>query len=105
MTTSRSYPKEVEPVPGSVRGVSPGIGIGVGGGSGNFGVGISTGIGGGRADYSYVTYLDIIVLEGEKPEDDREAYVAFDVLERLNPAIVGVSRNGEAADEEGAAAQ
>ncbi len=87
--------KEVEPVIGSVRGVSPGIGIGIGGG--NVGFGLSTALGGGRPDYSYVTYLDIIVYEGEKPEDDREAYGAFDVIERLKPKVVDAA---EAAEEE-----
>ena len=80
--------KEVEPVIGSVRGISPGIGIGIGGGGGNVGVGLSTVFGGGgRADYSYVTYLDIVVHEGEKPANDRNAYTAFDVIERLKPKI------------------
>lgn len=80
--------KEVEPVVGRVSGISPGIGIGVGGGGGNIGVGLSTVFGGGgRADYSYVTYLDIVVHEGEKPADDRNAYTAFDVIERLKPKV------------------
>jgi len=81
--------KEVEPVVGSVRGVSPRFGIGVGGGGGNIGVGLSTFFGGGRADVSYVTFLDIIVREGEKPEDDRGAFNAFDVIDRLKPDIIG----------------
>ncbi len=85
--------KEVEPVIGAVRGVSPGIGIGLG--TGNVGFGLSTALGGGRPDYSYVTYLDIIVYEGEKPEDDREAYGAFDVIERLKPAVIGNAEGGE----------
>ncbi|MDH3658876.1 MAG: hypothetical protein OEU92_02420 [Alphaproteobacteria bacterium] len=97
--------KEIEPIIGSVRGVSPGFGIGVGGGSGNFGLGVSTGFGGGRADYSYVTYLDIIVFEGEKPENDREAYSAFDVIERLRSAVVGAVEGGETADEGSASSQ
>jgi len=97
--------KEVEPVIGSVRGVTPGFGIGVGGGSGDFGIGVSTGFGGGRPDYSYVTYLDIIVYEGEKPEDDREAYVAFDVIDRLQPAVAGAAEVGEAVDDGNASAQ
>lgn len=79
--------KEIEPIVGSVRGITPGIGIGVGGG--NVGFGLSSTFGGGRPDYSYVSYLDIIVYKGEKPEDDREAYAAFDVIERLKPAVVG----------------
>lgn len=97
--------KEIEPVIGPARGVTPGFGIGVGGGSGNFGLGVSTGFGGGRADYSYVTYLDIIVYEGEKPEDDREAYGAFDVIERIKPAIVREDEDAAAADDEAASAQ
>ncbi|MEM8950154.1 MAG: hypothetical protein AAGA21_04045 [Pseudomonadota bacterium] len=83
----RVVSKEVEPIIGAVRGVSPGIGIGIG--TGNVGFGLSTALGGGRPDYSYVTYLDIIVYEGEKPENDREAYSAFDVIERLKPAVTG----------------
>ena len=87
--------KDVEPVVGSVRGVSPGIGIGVGGGSSNIGVGVSTVFGGGgRADYSYVTYLDIIVYPGEKPADDRDAYGAYDVIERLKPSVGGAANPG-----------
>jgi hypothetical protein len=88
--------KEVEPIIGSVRGVSPGIGIGVGGG--NVGFGVSTGFGGGRPDYSYVAYLDIVMYEGEKPEEDREAYSAWDVVERLRSEVVGAAE----ADEESA---
>lgn len=89
--------KDVEPVISSVRGsgISPGIGIGVGGGSGNVGVGLSTvfgGGGGGRPDYSYVTYLDIIVQKGERPAEDREAYSANDVIQRMGPRVgVGVT--------------
>lgn len=79
--------KEVEPVIGSVRGGSPNIGIGVGGGGGNIGVGLSTFFGGGRADYSYVSYLDIVMFEGDKPGDDRDAYAAFDVIESLKLSI------------------
>ena len=86
--------KDVEPVVGSVRGVSPGIGIGIGGG--NVGFGLSTALGGSRADYSYATYLDIVVFKGDKPEDDREAYDALDVIERLKPNIVKPG-DGEAA--------
>ena len=84
--------KEVEPVVGSVRGVSPGIGIGLGGG--NVGFGLSTVFGGNRADYSYATYLDVVVFKGEKPKDDREAYDALDVIERLKPKIVIEPKDG-----------
>lgn len=95
--------KEVEPVVGSVRGITPGIGIGVGGG--NVGLGVSSTFGGGRADYSYVTYLDIVVYEGEKPEEDREAYAAFDVIERLKPRVAGQAEGDEDAGEQGSAPQ
>jgi len=78
--------KEVEPVVSSVRGVSPGIGIGIGGG--NVGIGLSTIFGSSRADFSYATYLDVAVFEGEKPEDDREAFDALDVIERLKPDLI-----------------
>lgn len=78
--------KEVEPIIGGVRGVTPGFGIGIGGG--NVGFGVSSTFGGGRPDYSYVTYLDIVVYEGEKPEEDRDAYGAFDVIERLKTTVV-----------------
>ena len=84
--------KDVEPVAGTVRGVSPRFGIGVGGGGGNVGVGLSTFFGGGgRADVSYVTFLDIVVGKGEKPEDDRAAYNAFDVIDRLKPNVLGTA--------------
>ncbi len=90
----RVVSKEVEPVIGAVRGVSPGFGIGIGGG--NVGFGVSSSFGGGRPDYSYVTYLDIIVFEGEKPADDRESYDALDVVERLKPDVVETA--GEAGE-------
>lgn len=78
--------REIEPVVGSVSGVSPRLGIGLGGG--NVGFGVSTGFGGGgRADYSYAGYLDIVVYEGEKVEDDRDAYVALDVIENLKAKV------------------
>lgn len=87
--------KEVEPIIGAVRGVSPGIGVGIGGG--NVGFGVSTGFGGGRPSYSYVTYLDIVVADGDKPEDDRNAYDALDVIDRLKPTV----GEGEPAVDEG----
>ena len=79
--------RDVEPVVGSYRGVSPSVGIGVGSG-GHVGFGLSTVIGGGgRADYSYVSYLDIVVAKGEKPADDPNAYSAWDVIESLRAKI------------------
>lgn len=78
--------KEVEPVISSVSGVVPRIGIGLGGR--NVGFGVSTGIGGdGSANYSYASYLDIVVYDGEKPEDNRNAYGAWDVIENLKSKI------------------
>lgn len=97
--------KDVEPVIGPSRGTSPGIGIGIGSGRGNVGFGVSTVYGGGRADYSYVAYLDILVHEGEKPEEDRESYGAFDVIQRLQPAITGLVTVDEDAGQESPAAQ
>lgn len=79
--------KDVEPIIGSVRGISPGIGIGIGGG--NVGFGVSSTFGGGRPDYSYVTYLDIVTFEGEPPAEDRESFSALDVIERLKPTVLG----------------
>ncbi len=79
--------REVEPVVTSVRGASPRIGIGVGGGSSNVGIGLSTGFGGGRADYSYAGYLDIVMFDGEKPEGERDAYTALDVIENLKSEV------------------
>ncbi|MEZ5933729.1 MAG: hypothetical protein R3F54_17615 [Alphaproteobacteria bacterium] len=89
--------KDVEPIVGSVSGITPGIGIGIGGG--NVGFGVSSVFGSGRADYSYVTYLDILMFDGEKPEDEREAYNAFDVIERLKPSVTGAAdaKEGETA--------
>ena len=81
--------KDVEPVVGASRGVSPGIGIGIGSG-GNVGFGVSTVYGGGGASYSYAAYLDILVHEGDPPEENHEAYGALDVIQRLQPAITGL---------------
>lgn len=95
--------KEVEPIVGSVSGITPGIGIGIGGG--NVGLGVSSVFGGGRADYSYVTYLDILVFDGAKPEDDREAYEALDVIQRLKPSVTGAAETVEENQGETAPAQ
>lgn len=83
--------KEIEPVVDSVRGGGPRIGIGLGGG--NVGFGLSTGFGGGgRADYSYAGYLDIIVFGEEKPSNERDVYTALDVIDNLK-AKVGVNES------------
>ncbi len=77
--------KEIEPVVTSVRGASPRVGIGLGGG--NVGFGLSTGFGGGRADYSYAGYLDIVMFDGKKPGSERDAYTALDVIENLKSKV------------------
>ena len=78
--------KEIEPVVTSVSGVYPRLGVGVGGG--NVGFGVSTGFGGGgQADYSYAGYLDIVVYDGEKPDGERDAYTALDVIENLKAKV------------------
>lgn len=77
--------KEVEPVVESSSGVFPSIGIGLGGG--NVGLGVSTGFGGGRADYSYAGYLDIVMYDGEKPAGERSAYTALDVIDNLKSKV------------------
>jgi hypothetical protein len=78
--------REIEPVVERVSGVYPRLGIGIGGG--NVGFGASTGFGGGgRADYSYAGYLDIVMYDGEKPEEDRDAYTALDVIENLRAKV------------------
>jgi hypothetical protein len=78
--------KEIEPIVQSRGGVFPSVGIGLGGG--NVGVGVSTGFGGGRADYSYAAYLDIVMYDGEKPAADRDAYTALDVIENLKGKVL-----------------
>ncbi|MGI9451356.1 MAG: CC0125/CC1285 family lipoprotein [Geminicoccaceae bacterium] len=77
--------REIEPVVKSSSGVYPRVGVGLGGG--NVGLGVSTGFGSGRADYSYAAYLDIVVYDGDKPDDDRDAYVALDVIDNLKAKI------------------
>ncbi|MGI9491656.1 MAG: CC0125/CC1285 family lipoprotein, partial [Geminicoccaceae bacterium] len=77
--------KEIDPVVQSISGGYPRIGVGLGGG--NVGFGVSTGFGGGRADYSYAAYLDIVVYDGERPDDDSDAYVALDVIDNLRAKV------------------
>lgn len=84
----RVVSRAVEPVGGSVSGGGPRIGIGVGGGSSNVGIGLSTGFGGGgRTNFSYAAFLDIVVYEGEKEEADLDAHVALDVIENLKAKV------------------
>ncbi len=78
--------KEIEPVTESYRSGGPRIGIGLGGGP--VGIGLSTGFGGGRAEYSYAGYFDIVVFAGEEP-DDRDVYNALDVIDNLKDRVVG----------------
>ena len=87
--------REIEPVAESYRGGGPRIGLGVGRGIGNFGFGVSTGFGGGgRADYAYAGYLDIVVIDGKKPGDDRDVYTALDVIENLKDKVNASAATG-----------
>ena len=60
-------------------------------GSPFFGGGLSTAT--SRPINSYEAYANILLRQGEKPEDDPEAYDARDVLARLDPTIVRVAAN------------
>jgi hypothetical protein len=71
---------------GDVYSGGPSIGVGVGGG-GNFGVGLSTIVGGGGSRASYASYLDVVMYEGERPADERDAYSAWEVIETLQPEV------------------
>jgi hypothetical protein len=69
-------------------GGSPEVGVGFGGGSG-FGVGLSVPMfGGGGGAGRYTADMDILVHEGEKPQDDADAYDAFSVISRLQPKVL-----------------
>jgi hypothetical protein len=70
-------------------GGSPAMGMGVGGGSGGVGVGLSFPMfGGGGGAPSYTAHMDILVHDGEKPQDNANAYDAFSVISRLQPKIL-----------------
>jgi hypothetical protein len=68
-------------------GGSPAVGVGVGGGS-NVGVGFSFPMFGGGGSGRYTADMGIIVHDGEKPQDDPDAYDAFAVISRLQPKIL-----------------
>ncbi|HEX6111455.1 MAG TPA: hypothetical protein VFZ10_04050 [Geminicoccaceae bacterium] len=69
-------------------GGSPEMGVGVGSG-GNFGVGLSFPVlGGGGGSGRYTADMDVIVREGEKPQEDPNAYDAFSVISRLQPKVL-----------------
>ena len=68
-------------------GGSPQVGVGVGGGS-DFGVGLSFPVLGGAGGGRYTASMDILVHEGEKPQQDPDAYDAFSVISRLQPKIL-----------------
>jgi hypothetical protein len=68
-------------------GGSPAMGVGVGGGSG-FGVGLSFPMFGGGSSTRYTADMDILVHDGEKPQDNLNAYDAFAVISRLQPKIL-----------------
>ena len=69
-------------------GGSPEMGVGVGSG-GNFGVGLSFPVlGGGGGSGRYTASMDVVVREGEKPQEDPNAYDAFSVISRLQPKIL-----------------
>jgi hypothetical protein len=68
-------------------GGSPEVGVGVGGGS-NFGVGLSFPMFGGGGAGQYTASMDILVHDGEKPQEEPNAYDAFSVISRLQPKIL-----------------
>ncbi|MGH6944911.1 MAG: CC0125/CC1285 family lipoprotein [Geminicoccaceae bacterium] len=69
---------------------SPQVGVGMGGGSG-LGVGLSVPVfGGGGGSSRYTAHMDVLMLDGEKPADDPNAYDALSVISRLQPkALTG----------------
>jgi hypothetical protein len=68
-------------------GGSPSVGVGVGGGS-NVGVGMSFPMFGGGGSGRYTADMGIIVQDGEKPQDNPDAYDALAVVSRLQPKIL-----------------
>jgi hypothetical protein len=71
----------------SGSGGSPQFGVGVGGGS-NVGVGMSFPVFGGSDSGRYTADMGIIVQDGEKPQDNPDAYDALAVVSRLQPKIL-----------------
>ena len=68
-------------------GGSPEVGVGVGGGS-DFGVGLSFPVFGGGSSGRYTADMDILVHDGEKPQQNPDAYDAFSVISRLQPKVL-----------------
>jgi hypothetical protein len=68
-------------------GGSPAFGVGVGGGS-DVGVGLSFPMSGGGGSGRYSADMGILVQDGEKPQDDADAYDAFSVISRLQPKVL-----------------
>jgi hypothetical protein len=68
-------------------GGSPQMGLGVGSG-GDFGVGLSFPVLGGGGSARYTADMDILVHDGEKPQQNPDAYDAFAVISRLQPKVL-----------------
>jgi hypothetical protein len=68
-------------------GGSPQMGLGVGSG-GDFGVGLSFPVLGGGGAARYTADMDILVHDGEKPQQNPDAYDAFAVISRLQPKVL-----------------
>jgi outer membrane protein TolC len=68
-------------------GGSPSFGVGVGGGS-NFGVGLSMPMFSGGGSGRYTADMDVLLRDGEKPQENPNAYDAFSVISRLQPKIL-----------------
>jgi hypothetical protein len=68
-------------------GGSPQMGLGVGSG-GDFGVGLSFPVLGGGGATGYTADMDILVHDGEKPQQNPDAYDAFAVISRLQPKVL-----------------
>jgi hypothetical protein len=69
-------------------GGSPEMGVGYGGGSG-FGVGLSFPVfGGGGGAGRYTAHMEIVAHDGERPQDNADAYDAFSVISRLQPKVL-----------------
>jgi hypothetical protein len=70
-------------------GGSPSVGVGVGGGSNvGVGMGMSFPMFGGGGSGRYAADMSVIVHDGEKPQDDPDAYDALAVISRLQPKIL-----------------
>jgi hypothetical protein len=91
----RIVKEDTEAVPQRITG-GPSFGVGLGhSSSSGIGLGVSTVLGGGgRPDYDYARYLDIVMFDGEKPADDPNAYSAWEIINRLKPAGVAAPAAG-----------